>query len=97
MRHPSSGTVRFMTKLQFGVLACLLVVIAWVQIFPVLFHQRAAPSWEYRIEGIKDEEFLQELNRIGNAGWEIASARRAISGRGEESEGLYEVIFKRPR
>jgi len=84
-------------KVQFGIVTALLIAIAWVQAFPVLFPQRAAPSWEYRVEGFKDAEFLSELNRIGNAGWEITSARRALSGRGDDSEGVYEVIFKRPK
>lgn len=51
--------------------------------------------WEYKVEGIDDAVFDIRMQQAGADGWELASARRAISGEGESSEGLYEVIFKR--
>lgn len=52
--------------------------------------------WEYTVEGVEDELFEVTMQELGAQGWELASARRAVSGEGEYSEGLYEVIFRRP-
>ena len=52
--------------------------------------------WEYKIESVEDSVFDRVMHRIGSEGWEIASARRAVSGEGSSSRGVYEVIFKRP-
>jgi hypothetical protein len=52
--------------------------------------------YEYKVESIKDAVFDSSMQQAGADGWELASARRAISGEGSSSEGLYEVIFKRP-
>lgn len=51
--------------------------------------------WEYKVEGVSDEMFDIRMQQAGAYGWELASARRAVSGEGEYSEGLYEVILKR--
>ena len=39
------------------------------------------------------EEALKELDQEG---WELVSARRATSERNGKSEGIYEMIFRRP-
>ena len=52
--------------------------------------------WEYTIASIDDIVLNQEMQRLGAEGWELASSRRAVSGEGESSKGLYELIFKRP-
>jgi hypothetical protein len=52
--------------------------------------------WEYTVEGVQDELFERTMQELGAEGWELASARRAVSGQGEYSQGLYEVILKRP-
>ena len=52
--------------------------------------------WEYQIEGISDASFDVTMQQRGAEGWELASARRAVSGEGASSEGLYEVILRRP-
>ena len=61
---------------------------------------RAAPTqtpfWEYTVEGVGDESFTETMLEMGAKGWDVASTRRAVSGEGSSSEGLYEVIFKRP-
>lgn len=61
---------------------------------------RATPTqtlfWEYTIEGVSDESFAETMLEMGAKGWDLASARRAVSGEGSYSKGLYEVIFKRP-
>lgn len=52
--------------------------------------------WEYMVESIDDGLFDITMQQAGAQGWELASARRAISSDlGGGSEGLYEVIFKR--
>ncbi|MHC5597701.1 MAG: type IV pilin-like G/H family protein [Nostoc sp.] len=52
--------------------------------------------WEYKIESIDDVVFDAAMHRMGSNGWELTSARRALSGEGSSRQGLYEVIFKRP-
>ncbi|MGB6016557.1 MAG: type IV pilin-like G/H family protein [Nodosilinea sp.] len=52
--------------------------------------------WEYTVEGVSDGSFTETMLEMGAKGWDLASARRAVSGEGSYSEGLYEVIFKRP-
>lgn len=53
-------------------------------------------SWEYRIEGPRDEELRETLLKLGGDGWELVSARRATTQVKGETEGLYEMIFRRP-
>ncbi len=86
-----------MSRIHFGVITALLAVLVILQLAPIVMPDRTGPSWDYRIESIKDIEFVKEMNRIGNAGWELVFARRALSGEGLEREGIYEVMFKRPR
>jgi hypothetical protein len=81
-----------MNRWQYGAVVALLVALVWAQTFPLLFPQRAAPGWEYRVEAIKDVELLNEMNRIGQAGWELTFARRAL----DDGAGIYEVILRRP-
>jgi DNA-binding helix-hairpin-helix protein with protein kinase domain len=56
----------------------------------------AAVQWEYKIESIEDYSFDSMVRRLGEDRWEITSARRATSGEGESTRGVYEVILKRP-
>ena len=86
-----------MSRIHFGVITALLAILIVVEVAPILLPDRTSPSWDYRIESIKDIEFVKEMDRIGNAGWELVFARRALSGEGADREGIYEVIFKRPR
>ena len=53
-------------------------------------------SWQYRIEGPRDEELAASLQKLGAEGWELVSARRATTRVEGETEGLYEMIFRRP-
>jgi hypothetical protein len=50
-------------------------------------------KWEYKITAVPDANFTEDMNKLGNEGWELVFARRA-SGGGEFS---YEMIFKRPK
>lgn len=88
-----------MRSWQFGVVAFLLALVVLMHALPIVAPDRTAPSWEYRIEGIEDEHFLSEMNRIGNAGWDVVSIRRAnaSTGYGAEPKFISEVVFKRAR
>lgn len=85
-----------MSKGQFATICVLLGAIAVLEAAPIVAPDRTGPSFEYRIEAIKDEELVNELNRIGNAGWRIVFARRAIAT-GDEGKGIYEIMFERPK
>lgn len=77
------------TALLFGIL-----LVSMANLFAV---SKSQPTlWEYKVEPIPDGGFEQIMHQMGSEGWEVASARRAVSGEGSSSEGLYEVIFKRP-
>lgn len=54
----------------------------------------ASAAWEYKTMGILDTEFDSKMDELGRQGWEVAVARRAMSG---GVLPLYEVIFKRRR
>lgn len=82
-----------MTKVQFVVLSVLLSIVAVVQVFPIVAPDRAAPKWDYRIEGFKDAELVEKLNWLGDGGWEVVSARRAM----DDGKGVYELILRKPR
>ncbi len=56
----------------------------------------ARTQWEYRIVSIEDADFNAALVDLGQEGWELAYARRAIAEEGEVEYSLYEVILKRP-
>lgn len=53
------------------------------------------PRWEYRIESPDDFGLRTIINNLGNEGWELAFARRALDSSTEEYN--YEMIFKRQR
>lgn len=77
------------TAILFGIL-----LVSMANLFAV---SKSQPTlWEYKVEPIPDGGFEQIMHQMGAEGWEVASARRAVSGEGSSSEGLYEVIFKRP-
>jgi hypothetical protein len=63
----------------------------------VLRQSAPVAQWEYRIEGIADDKFDDEMKKLGDAGWEMVFARRAVSGEGYSSKGLYECIFRKPK
>ena len=48
-------------------------------------------EWEYKIEAVSDLIFIQSMDGYGKDGWELVSARRAVT----DSVASYECIFKR--
>jgi hypothetical protein len=50
-----------------------------------------AVSWEYKIEAISDLIFIESMDGYGKNGWELVSARRAVT----DGVASYECIFKR--
>lgn len=61
--------------------------------------QQRTPTWDYLIEPVADGMFDGRMASLGADGWELVFARRASSGRfgDDDSEMLYECIFKRAR
>lgn len=51
-------------------------------------------KWEYKITSVPDSKFTEDMNKLGDEGWELVFARRA---RGMGDEFSYEMIFKRPK
>ncbi|MEP0913067.1 type IV pilin-like G/H family protein [Leptolyngbya sp. GB1-A1] len=74
----------------------LLTGIFLALVAGLLTSNRSKPMlWEYRVEGVEDSAFDYTMQQLGAEGWELTSARRAVSGEGESSRGVYEVILKR--
>ena len=53
--------------------------------------------WEYSIIAIPDAQLEPEMNKPGEAGWELVFARRASDGASYKPQFSYEVIVKRPK
>jgi len=87
------------TRLAAWAVWLLAAILAW-QVIAALTLQRSetatVQAWEYRVEKFRDSEWdltAGEPNRLGAAGWEIISARRA----GSEYDIGYECILRRRR
>jgi len=75
----------------------LLSLIVAAQVWQIVRGMSVkAQGWEYVIEGPTDEQLKGRLQTLGLAGWELVSARRATTQRDGETEGIYEMIFRRP-
>lgn len=48
-------------------------------------------AWEYKIEAVSDVIFIESMDGYGKNGWELVSARRAVT----DGVASYECIFKR--
>lgn len=67
--------------------------------------------WDYVVVSVKDPELSESMKTAGDNGWELVFARRAVrtketkealddykkTGKMDETEPLYEMIFKRPK
>ena len=86
--------VKGQKKLIDTILLLGILLVLTVNLFAV---DKSRPTlWEYRVESINDDAFDLAMASMGADGWELASARRAISGESSSNHGLYEVILKRP-
>jgi hypothetical protein len=60
-----------------------------------VFKTFVADSWSYVIVSPKDENLSAALEVLGNAGYEVVSARRASDGAVPTARMSYEMILKR--
>ena len=80
--HSSAWTAIF--------LLAILVVSAWGTFAP--------KHYEYKVAGSPDDTLERDLNRIGEEGWEVISARRATKDASlSKPEMMYEFVLKRQR
>lgn len=73
------------------ILIALLTIIAAEGAFLVV-DKLATPRWSYGIIAPSDATFEKELAEAGRNGWEVVSARRAVT----KEVPAYELIMKRP-
>jgi len=76
-------------------LSAILALLLWTNVGR-LPHLMPA-TWEYAIKSVPDTGFDDEMNKMGQDGWELVFARRASNGASESPSFSYEVIFKRPK
>jgi hypothetical protein len=88
-----------MTRIQGNLVLALLAAIL-LALAANVYAVRTTPvtKWEYKIESIRDLEFQRKMQMLGEDGWELTFARRALADDllGEKA-GLYECIFRRPQ
>ena len=78
-----------------------LLFIISAQLFAVLLIQALGflggmqgHKWEYKIISPGDLVFDETLNKLGDEGWELVTARRA---KGSDDEFSYEMILKKKK
>lgn len=76
-------------KAAFGALALLLIASVCT-----IAYTLSVPKWEYNVRSVPDPAFVDTMNALGSAGWEMVSARRASDG-GTRPVFSYEVILRR--
>lgn len=54
-------------------------------------------QYEYKIESFEDLVFDTGINRLGDEGWELVFARRALTGGEYSRRGIYECVFRRAK
>ncbi|WP_372717161.1 hypothetical protein [Novipirellula sp.] len=95
--HPTTSTTQLkpvLTKNHIQAVILLLALLLAAQVFGFSKTKNASTKWEYTLESPSDTSFESSLERMGNQGWELVTARRATSTYGGAS---YEMIFKRPK
>lgn len=55
-----------------------------------------SPRWQYLSGSVADDSLKARLEELGKQGWELVWARHAASGRPENPQGYFELIFKQP-
>lgn len=92
-----------MHRTQGTVVIILLIVILFALLTQIAFEKVKGQSfqvilWDYRIVSIEDFEFNEKMKKLGDEGWELVFARRALASEGfYSSRPLYECIFKKPK
>ncbi len=54
-------------------------------------------EFEFRVEAFDDIAGTALMNMMGIQGWSMASCRRALTGEGSTSRGIYECVMVRSR
>lgn len=82
---------RTVTSTQGIIIIGLLVIgFGWQVLRPAVY----GAKWEYRIASPSDDAFETEIQKLGDEGWELVTARRATSA---SDSPTYEMIFKRQK
>ena len=84
-----------MAKNQAGWIIALLAMLIFLGILIYIKQMSVCSAWQYRLESPSDEYFAGEMDKLGEKGWELVFARRAL-GR-DSDNAAYEVILKRRR
>jgi hypothetical protein len=79
-----------------GVYVLLLIIAFLLSVVAFHFLPTATPRWEYMIKDVPDSGFTDQMNDLGNQGWEAVSARRASDG-ADSATFSYEIIFRRSK
>ena len=73
-----------------GIVGILVFNLWWQQ-------QPKNLQYEYKIESFDDIVFDIGINKLGDEGWELVFARRALTGEESSRKGIYECIFRRAK
>ncbi len=73
-----------------GIVGILVFNLWWQQ-------QPKNLQYEYKIESFDDIVFDIGINKLGDEGWELVFARRALTGEEYSRKGIYECIFRRAK
>jgi hypothetical protein len=73
------------------VLLGLILVANGSQVF---LNRELPEAWQYVVIAPSDVQLRSEMDRMGSAGWELVSARRASNGETPPTMS-YEMIFKK--
>ncbi|NJO63038.1 MAG: hypothetical protein HC836_33910 [Richelia sp. RM2_1_2] len=76
------------TALLGGIVGILVLNLLWQP-------QTKNVQYEYKIDSFSDVLFDTSINQLGDEGWELVFARRALTGGEYSREGIYECIFRR--
>ena len=85
---------------EWHVYAILLLLAALLasQVFGFAKTQSATTEWEYKIQSVSDSTLGRTLDSLGEKGWELVFARRAVTDNEYgHSRACYEMIFQRPK
>ena len=61
----------------------IVIMLLAICIGAALVYQESGQKnmkWEYTVQRVPDETFLETMNRIGQDRWELVFARRAVEG-----------------